>query len=168
MRHWRGIVAAFSCSTTSASSQITNRRDRRFPIFTLGPRLVGGAPPPNTPRLAALAFLHPSAQATVAAKCRTFSHAFRQNSYGTNDPRVNHFSQNSLSRSGTIAGWGRSAPQHPPGSLRSGSFAGHTPISADRTNTGSQTESKLTHFNKFRCSAKFLNPPMQNSKIYNS
>jgi hypothetical protein len=81
MSYWRGIVAAFSCSTTSASSQITNRRDRMFPIFTLGPELVGGAPPPSTPRLAALAFLHPSAQATVAAKCRTFSHAFLQNSY---------------------------------------------------------------------------------------
>jgi hypothetical protein len=50
-------------------------------LFTLGPKLVGGAPPPNTPGSLHSHFLHPSAQTTVAAKCRTFIHAFLQKSY---------------------------------------------------------------------------------------
>jgi hypothetical protein len=163
MRHRRGIADALSCSTTSASSQIT--------IFTLGPKLVGGAPPPNTPRLAALAFLHPSAQATVAATVNValsvvpFSAA--TNSY-QRSPSQSLLS-NQASRSGTIAGWGRSAPQHPPARCARVPLPVASSTSDDPTNNnGSQMSHSHSHFKIFRCSAKFLNPPMQNSKIYNS
>jgi hypothetical protein len=142
MRHSRGIVAAFSCSTTSASSQITNRRDRTISIFTLGPSWLGALRPPTPPgslHSHSYTRLHRQQwQLNVALSVMPFCRT------ATNDPRVNHFSLNRLSRSETIAGWGSSAPQHPPARCARVPLPVTSSTSDDTTyNNFSQTDSSI-------------------------
>jgi hypothetical protein len=110
----------------------------------LDPSWLGALRPPTPPRLAALAFLHPSAQATVAATVNValsvvpFSAA--TNSY-QRSPRKAVLTPRP-SRSGTIAGWGRSAPQHPPARCARVPLPVASSTSDDPTNNnGSQTVS---------------------------
>jgi hypothetical protein len=100
----------------------------------LDPKLVGGAPHSYTR-------LHRQQWQLIVALsvmpfCRT----------ATNDHRVNHFSLNRLSRSETIARWGRSAPQHPPARCARVSLPVTSSTSDDTTyNNGSQNDSSASH-----------------------